>query len=299
MRVVVAGGTGFIGHTVVSRLLASGRHTVAVTTRDPSRPDPWQGAVERIQAFAGDLPGSSRAFARADVVVQAIQFPNHPVENPRRGHTYAEVDGRGTEVAAEAARQAGVRRFVYISGAGAGRGLSEPWFVAKDRAEAAIRASGLEHALLRPSWVYGPGDRSMTRLVWMCRSLPVVPVVGDGQNPVYPLHVEDLAACVVQAVEREDAHALTLELGGERLTMDEVLRKIQEVLGRRRPLLHHPIPVMKVLSLPLALLPRPPLSPGAVDFVTMKVEIDTAPARAHFGFTPRPLEQGLREWLRK
>ena len=298
MRVVVAGGTGFIGRRVVARLLEAG-HAVAVTTRDPSRPDPWRGAVERRQAFAGDLAGMSRAFASSDVVVQAIQFPNHPVENARKGHTYLEVDGRGTEVAAEAARQSGVRRIVYISGAGAGRGRPEPWFQAKDRAEAAIRATGLEHALLRPSWAYGPGDRSMARLVWMCRHLPVVPVVGDGQNPVYPLHVDDLAASVQQAVERPEARALTLELGADRRTMDEVLRTIQDVLGRRRPLLHHPVPLMKVLSVPLLLLPRPPLSPGAVDFVTMDVEIDTAPARACFGFTPRSLEQGLRDWLRK
>src|SRR5688500_18389805 len=81
MRVVVAGGPGFIAREVLPRLLASGRHPVAVTTRDPQRPDPWQVAVERIQAFAGDLSGMSRACARADVVVQAIQFPNHPVEN--------------------------------------------------------------------------------------------------------------------------------------------------------------------------------------------------------------------------
>lgn len=296
MRVVVAGGTGFIGRAVVARLRAAG-HTVAATTRSLAGPDPWAGAVERRQAFAGDVPGLARAFSGADVVVQAIQFPNHPVEDARKGQTYMEVDGRGTEASAEAARTAGVRRIVYLSGAGAGRGRTEPWFLAKERAEAAIRASGLEHALLRPSWAYGPGDRSMSRLVWMCRHLPVVPVVGNGRNPVYPLHVADLVSCVVQAVERADARALALELGGARLTMDEVLRTIQDALGRRRPLLHHPVPVMKVLSLPLVLMPRPLLSPGAVDFVTQEVEIDPAPAQAYFGLTPRPFAVGLRDWI--
>jgi uncharacterized protein YbjT (DUF2867 family) len=296
MRVVVAGGTGFIGRIVVGRLRAAG-HTVAVTTRDPAGPDPWAGAVERLQAFAGDVPSLTRAFSGADVVVQAIQFPNHPVENKRKGHTYMEVDGRGTEAAAESARRVGVRRFVYLSGAGAGRGRTEQWFLAQERAEAAIRASGLEHTLLRPSWVYGPGDRSMSRMVWMCRHLPVVPVVGNGRNPVYPLHVNDLVTCVVQAVERPDARALALELGGDRLIMDEVLRTIQQVLGRRRPLLHHPVPIMKVLSIPLLVMPRPLLSPGAVDFVTQEIEIDPAPAWSYFGFTPRPFGQGLREWL--
>jgi uncharacterized protein YbjT (DUF2867 family) len=231
------------------------------------------------------------------VVVQAIQFPNHPVEDPKKGHSYLEVDGRGTEVSVEAARAQGVRRFVYVSGAGAGRGLKQPWFQAKDRAEAAIRQSGLEHALLRPSWAYGPGDRSMARMVWMCRHLPIVPVIGDGRTAVRPLHVDDLARSVADAVLRPDATALTLELGGERLTMDEVLRTIQAVLRRKRPLLHHPVPLMKVLAWPISLVPRPILSPGAVDFVTMDVEIDPAPAMAYFGFAPRPFAQGLREWL--
>jgi NADH dehydrogenase len=84
MRIVVAGGTGFIGRQIVNRLLETGDDVVAVTTRDPERADPWHGRVERLQAFAGDPLSFGRAFARADVVVQAVQFPNHPVEDPSR-----------------------------------------------------------------------------------------------------------------------------------------------------------------------------------------------------------------------
>lgn len=298
MRIVVAGGTGFIGRQVVNRLLETGDDAVAVTTRDPDRPDPWHGRVERIQAFAGDVLGLSRAFARADVVVHAIQFPNHPVEDPSKGRTYLEVDGKGTRAAVSAAKAMGVRRFVYLSGAGAGQGRSEPWMRAKDMAEEAIRASGLEYTLLRPSWIYGPGDRSMNRFVFFCRYLPVVPVIGDGTTPVYPIFVGDVARCAADAARREDARDGTWELGGpERLTMDEVIRTVQRVLGKRRPLLHHPAPLMKLLVRPLALLPEPMLSPGAVDFVTQAVEIDPKPAAAHFGFPFKRLEDGLREYL--
>ena len=154
MRIVVTGGGGFIGREVVAELLAPGTDEVVVTTRDPGTDDPWRGRVERVQAFAGDPLSLGRAFARADVVVHAIQFPNHPVESPARGRTYLEVDGHGTEVAAATAVRMGVRRFVYISGAGAGQGRSEPWFRAKDQAEAAVRATSMEHAFLRPSWIY-------------------------------------------------------------------------------------------------------------------------------------------------
>jgi len=88
------------------------------------------------------------------------------------------------------------------------------------------------------------------------------------------------------------------DLGGpERLTMDEVIRKVQDVLGQRRPLLHHPPGLMKLLVLPMRLLPEPILSPSAVDFLTQEVEIDPRPAFEYFGFPFRRLEEGLRDYL--
>ena len=298
MRIVITGGTGFIGREVVSRLLETGSDPVVVTTRAPERAPRFGGRVEAVQAFAGDAVSLGKAFARADVVVHAIQFPNHPVEDPKRGRTYLEVDGEGTRTAVQVARNMGVRRFVYLSGAGAGQGRPESWFRAKDMAEAAIRESGLEHSLLRPSWIYGPGDRSMSRFVFFCRHLPVVPVIGNGQTGVYPVAVADVARAVVEAVRREDARDKVFELGGpERLTMDEIIRTVQRVLGRRRPLLHHPARLMKLLALPMQLLPEPMLSPGAIDFILQEVELDPKPAMDYFGFRFRTLEEGLREYL--
>ena len=298
MRIVVTGGTGFIGRALVSRLLETGSDQIVVTTRTPERAARFGGRVEAAQAFAGDPLSLGKAFARADVVVHAIQFPNHPVEDPRRGRTYLEVDGEGTRTAARVARSMGVRRFVYLSGAGAGQGRKEPWFRAKDMAEAAIRESGLEHALLRPSWIYGPGDRSMSRFVTFCRYLPAVPVIGDGRTLVHPVAVQDVARCVADAVRREDAKEKALELGGpERLSMDEIIRTLQKVLGKRRPLLHHPARLMKLLVLPMQLLPEPMLSPGAIDFILQEVDLDPKPAMDYFGFRFRTLEEGLREYL--
>jgi len=298
MRIVVAGGSGFIGREVVDLLLQEGGHEVTVTSRDPAaRRGLWDGRVEIVQAFAGDRVSLGKAFTRADVVVQAIQFPNHPVEDASKGRTYLEVDGKGTQIAAEVAKKLGVRRMVYLSGAGAGQGRSQPWMRAKDMAEAAIAASGLEHVFLRPSWIYGPGDRSMNRFVAFCRYLPVVPVIGNGKTPVYPIFVKDVARCVVESVRREDASGKAFELGGPRMAMDDVIRTVQKVLGKRRPLVHHPAGLMKLLALPMRVLPEPPLSPGAVDFITQEVEIDPKPAVEYFGFEVRTVEQGLRRYL--
>jgi uncharacterized protein YbjT (DUF2867 family) len=299
MRIVVTGGTGFIGREVVNRLLETPGDEIAVTTRDPGRSDPWGGRVEKVRAFAGDALSLGKAFTGADVVVHTIQFPNHPVEDPSRGRTYLEVDGKGTAVAVAVAKKVGVRRFVYLSGAGAGQGRPEAWFRAKDIAEAAIRESGMEYALLRPSWIYGRGDRSMSRFVAFVRYLPVVPVIGHGRTPVYPIYVRDVARCVVEAVRRGDAKDKALDLGGpERLTMDEIIHTVQKVLGRGQFLLHQPAGLMKLLVMPMALLPEPPLSPHAIDFIMQEVDLDPKPAMAYFGFGFRRLEDGLRDYLR-
>ena len=300
MRIVVAGGTGFIGRAVVDQLLSSGDgHDVVVTSRDPAaNRRAFDDRVELVEAFAGDAVSLGRAFTGADVVVQAVQFPNHPVEDASRGRTYEEIDGRGTEVAARVARALGVRRFVYLSGAGAGEGREQSWFKAKDRAEAAIREAGLEYCILRPSWTYGPRDRSMNRLIFFCRHLPLVPVIGDGRTPIQPIHVDDVARCVAEGALRADVTQMVFGLGGpETLTMDEIHRTIQKVLGRQRPLLHHSVPLMKLLVLPMALLPEPILSPMAVDFVTQEARVDPKPAISYFGFEFRKLETGLREYL--
>jgi uncharacterized protein YbjT (DUF2867 family) len=297
MRVVVTGGTGFIGGQVVRQLQAAGISDVVVTSRDPQR---YEGSSARVvQAFAGDPLSLGAAMTGADVVVHAIQFPNHPVEDPRRGRTYMETDGRGSVVAAQMARAVGVRRFVYLSGAGAGEGRPQPWFKAKELAEAAVRESGMEYAILRPSWIYGPADRSMNRFVAFCRYLPFVPVIGDGTTPVYPIAVPDVARAIAECVTRDDAKDKVLALAGpERLTMDEVVRIILKVLGTWRPIVHHPAGLMKLLTLPMTLLPNPPLSPSAVDFVTQAVDMDPKPAADYLGFPFRKLEDGLREYLR-
>jgi hypothetical protein len=72
---------------------------------------------------------------------------------------------------------------------------------------------------------------------------------------------------------------------------------VQSVLKKRRPLLHHPAGLMKLLVLPMQLLPEPMLSPDAIDFVLQEVDIDAKPAAAYFGFPFRRLEEGLRDYL--
>jgi uncharacterized protein YbjT (DUF2867 family) len=299
MRVLVTGGTGFIGSATIDALRGLDRgHTVCCLTRHADRPSAWGDAVTLVPGDVRDAASLRRAVDGVEVVVHAVQFPNHPVENPRRGYTYAAIDGEGTERLVAACQAAGVRRIVYLSGAGTRPGRAEPWFRAKERAEAAIRASGLESVIFQPSWIYGRRDRSLNRFIQLVRYLPIVPVIGDGRARVQPALVDDVARVVALAVDEPRATGQTFELGGpEQLTMDAILRTVQRLLGRHQPLLHVPVALVKLPAWFLAKLPNPPLSPAAIDFILMEESVDPGPAETLFGVRFRTLEEGLRTYL--
>ena len=299
MNVLVAGGSGFIGSHIVRELVERCPDAaVRVLTRKAKAANPWGQRVAYVEGDVTVPRSLSDPLQGVDAAVHCVQFPNHPVENPAKGWTYQRVDGQGTRNFVAACTKAGVRRFVYLSGAGAGPEKPEPWFRAKHAAEEAIKQSGMEYAILRPSWVYGPEDRSLNRFVSFTRHFPLVPVIGNGNARVQPISVFDIAKVGALCATRAEAPNRIFELGGpEELSMNEILRTLQKVLGKRRFLMHSPVPVMKLVARALALLPNPPLTPSAIDFILMEERVDPRPAEEFFGMKFESLETGLRRYL--
>lgn len=286
MRIVVTGGTGFVGRSVVAELRRRGHDAVAASRHGEVRVD------------VGEPQSLRAAFAGADAVVNAVQFSNYPVENRRRGRTFEEVDRKGTERQVAAAAEAGVARFAYVSGVGAATDADRHWFRAKGWAERAIAGSGLSSFVLRPSWVFGRGDRSLNLLARIARWSPVMPVVGDGRQALEPVFVGDVAWAIGEAIDTGVEG--TFEIGGpERLTMDEVVRTMLRASGRRRPLVHVPAALPKLAArLVLSHLPGPPLTADAVEFLVHDAVADTAPLVAALPGLPRTtLADGLATYL--
>ncbi|MDW8046860.1 MAG: NAD-dependent epimerase/dehydratase family protein [Chloroflexota bacterium] len=294
MRILVAGGTGFIGSAIVRRLAGAG-HAVTVLSR---RPRPRLAAVEHLAGDVTDRSTFRGKLAGFDVLVDAAQFPNSPIENPKKGWTFERVDLGGTKNLVDEAREAGVHHYIDLSGVGAAPNARYHWFRCKWEEEQYIAASGLGYTVFRPSWVYGPGDNSLNRFLSFARFLPFVPVVGNGKMRVNPVFVEDVAAHVQAAVERGPQNAV-FEIGGpEVLTMDDVIRTALRVAGKRRFLLHQPVPLMKAVAAVAQFLPGRPLTPDAIDFITQDAVADIGPLRATFGLELTPLVRALETYLR-
>ena len=297
--ILVTGGTGLVGAAAVRELVRRGK-PVAVLTRDPDSaaqrfPDL---AVEARRGDVRDAESLRSAFAGIETVVSSVQFPNSPIENRRKGWTFEEIDERGTANQAAAARDAGVQRFVYVSGAGAAPDAEKHWFISKWRAEEAVRAGGIPHVIIRFTWVYGPEDVALNRFLGFARRLPFVPTFGDGRQQMQPIFIDDAGRLLADAVDLREADNRTFEAGGpERMTMDEVIRTALDVAGRHRPILHLPAAVGKLLATFLQLLPGPPLTRDAIDFITGPAVADNSKLERIFAPELTPLRSGLQTYL--
>jgi uncharacterized protein YbjT (DUF2867 family) len=301
VMILVCGGTGLVGSAVVNELLKRGE-TVAVLGRDPEKvARAFSGAVEAREADVRSTETLVPAVTGADVVINAVQFPTSPIEVPRRGWTFEDVDYKGTVNQVNAAKLAGVRRFLYVSGVGVAPNAEKHWFRFKWMAEQHLAQSGLEWVAIRPTWVFGPRDRSLNRLLGFSKYLPFVPMFGDGKQPMQPVFFEDLGRVITDAALKPEAANRVFEVGGpEVMSMNQVLETGLEVIGRKRPILHHPIGIGKAIGTMAALLPiTPPLTADAVDFISEPAVADMTATNQVFSPRLTPLREGLLTYLRR
>lgn len=297
MNILVAGGTGFVGGGIVRALLETD-HAVSILTRRPPLDDPYAGRVTYVTGDATDPGTLGEALAGKDVVIDAVQFPNSPIENPGKGRTFERVDLGGTKNLVDAAKAAGAKQFIDISGAGAAPDAKYHWSRFKWQAEEHIKGSGVPYTVFRPSWLFGPEDVALNRFLGFAKFLPFIPVVGSGKARINPLFIDDLGAHVRAAVANDSAIGKTFEIGGpEVLTMNEIIRTALKVAGKRRFLFPQPKVFMKPVAAVIQVLPGRPLTPDAIDFITMDGVADTTELEATFGLRLTPLAEGLATYL--
>jgi uncharacterized protein YbjT (DUF2867 family) len=235
---LLTGATGLLGSAVLRRLLAAGED-VRCLVRDPRR---LGDARVRVQLAIGDLadPASyRRALRGVDVVVHVAGT----ARDQARG-TIEEVDGLAVWRLARAAERAGASRLLWTMRLGATPYHRSRVLRAEALAERALAGAGLDVTTLACSLAHGEADRRVTRLDRLAL-LPAVPIAGRGDARVQPIWAEDVAACVIPALERPPGR---FELAGpETMTVREALSRILRAGGHARRLVPVPLPVLRPL----------------------------------------------------
>src|SRR4051794_34538779 len=224
-RVVLLGGSGFVGRHLAPRLAERG-WTVRVASRSGGIPT-TSAADGRVEAVAADLRDEGQvrqAIADAQAVVNLVGIGRE------RGQTFAAVHVDGAARVARLAAAAGAARLVHVSALGVAEDAPSAADRIKARGEAAVRAAFPSATVVRPSLLYSPGDHFFARFAAVAQVSPVLPVIGGGATLFQPMHIDDAAETLGLVLDRSETAGRTLALvGPETFTFRELLERMLEV----------------------------------------------------------------------
>ncbi|HZP44403.1 MAG TPA: NAD(P)H-binding protein [Candidatus Binataceae bacterium] len=239
MIAVVTGALSYSGKYITRELIARG-YTVRTLTGHPGRPNPFGAAVEvlpfnfeRPEALVESLSGAS------------VIFNTYWIRFERGAMTFGRAINN-LKLLIDAARRAGVARFVHTSITGADARSPLPYFRGKGVIEEYLRGAGIGYAIVRPALIFGPEDVLINNIAWLLRRSRLFGVPGDGAYRVQPVFVEDLARLEVEAA----APGANLEIdaaGPESYRFTDLVRAVGGTIGRP-PLIVHLSPQTMLLT---------------------------------------------------
>jgi len=313
--VAVTGAGGFVGRRLIQHLRAQ-RRAVRGIVRSPQDASAVRDAgCEVAVADVRDPTSLRRAFAGTQAVVHLVA-----IIRERGAETFDAVNHGGAVVAATAAREAGVDRFVHLSALGAAPAATR-YLQSKWQGEEAVRAAGLPFVIFRPSLLIGPGGGAAAQFADVVRFgpwyplvlllglrrifagfaavTPIVPVLGSGGYRSMPVALDDVLRAVIAAIDRPDLAGRTFEIGGPQvLTYNEIMETTARVLGLRRRRLHLSLWAARTIVRLFALLPSPPITEDERQALFEDNLCDNTEALHAFDLRLQPFETALREALR-
>ncbi|MFN2281813.1 MAG: SDR family oxidoreductase [Anaerolineales bacterium] len=246
-KILLTGATGFIGKALTRHFSETDYQIRALIHPSSKSPDLPKGIpVEAFVSGLNDLRGLQAALVGVDIVYHLASEEALGARGDLLG-----TDIQGTRNMVQAAEEAGVERFIYLSHLGADRASAYPVMTAKAIAEDHIRKSGLDYTILRTGVVYGPQDRFTTSLSNLIRGIPLIfPLPDKGDTLLQPLWIEDLANILLWTLDNPKTKRELYEIGGpEQLSFREIISTLLNVMGLKRTLVSINTPLIRIATL--------------------------------------------------
>jgi uncharacterized protein YbjT (DUF2867 family) len=295
--ILVTGATGFVGRNLVNRLVSAGERPRCLIR---SRVKAQQTLpVQQVELALGDMTdiSSLQAAMRGVTTVVHTAFVT---ANLKEGHgvSYYGVNVEGTRNLVAAARQAGVRRMIVVSGLGTKPDRPGTYMHGRYLAEQAVKESGLAWSIIQPSVQFGKGAEFINGLAALIRSAPVVPLIGGGNVRFQPIWVEDVARCVEQMIRNEAMDGRAYAVGGpDILTYTQIVDLLMDTMHVYRPKVPVPVAMVSLGALAMQMvLPRPPITTAALMLFSFDNITDLDSVERIFGFTPMALPAYLAQY---
>ncbi len=223
---VITGAFGYSGSHIARRLLDSGAR-VRTLTGHPDRPHALQSKIE-AHRLAFDDPAALVESLRGARVLYNTYWVRFAHGDITHGLAVQQL-----ETLIRAATEAGVQRVVHTSITNPTADSPLPYFSGKARVEAALKASGLSYAILRPAVFFGGRDVLINNIAYLLRRFPIFGMPGKGDYGIQPIHVEDMARLAVQQGQATD-NVVRDAVGPETYTYRELVGIVARAVGKRR-----------------------------------------------------------------
>jgi len=228
----VTGAFGYSGKYIAKRLLDRG-HEVITLTNSPDRANPFACRVKPYPFNFDTSEELTRSLRGVSVLYNTywVRF-NHKL--------FKHADAvRNTERLFEAAKEANVEKIVHVSITNPSEDSPLEYFSGKARLERALADSGISHAILRPTVLFGKEDILINNIAWALRRLPLFGVFGSGEYRLQPIYVDDIAALAVEQGARRNNVTIDA-IGPETFTYRELVQVIGETIRKKRPVISVP-----------------------------------------------------------
>jgi uncharacterized protein YbjT (DUF2867 family) len=291
-RVVVLGGSGFVGRHLVACLSAAGVSVVVPTRRrEMAKHLILLPTVEVVEADVHDTPALARMLAEATAVVNLVG-----ILNESGAATFARVHVELAAHVVDACKVAGVRRLLHMSALHADIAGPSNYLRSKGEAEAHVKASGLDWTIFRPGVIFGREDAFLNLFAKLSRLLPVIALAAPDAR-FQPVYVGDVVQVMACALADDAARGRSYDLcGPATYTLRELVRYVGEVSGCVRPIIPLGPGLSRLQATTLEFLPGKLMSRDNLASMS-KDSVCDGPFPAEFGVTPTALEAIAPQYL--
>lgn len=232
MRIAVTGAFGYSGKYITRHLLEAG-HSVLTLTNSTGRPNPFGKEVVAAPFHFNEPERLAESLGGVHALINTywVRF-DHPLFTHDQAVT-------NTKILFAAAKTAGVRRIIHVSITNPDLHSELPYFRGKAELERYLRELGLSYCILRPTVLFGKEDVLINNIAWSLRHLPLIGTFGRGDYRLQPIYVDDLAGTAAEKALASTDEVIEA-IGPETFTYRELLLKVGDIIGVRRPIVSVP-----------------------------------------------------------